>query len=434
MDHRIGTCSSCDARYRIPASFEADRAKCKKCGGIVEIAAAKAPSPAKRDKPKAPPARTSRPRNGKPKTSPGAAAPAASKQPKTGPSMKEQILARRAAEAKPGAEASEATPRKASSTGKAAAARGNTKRETTPGRTPRSGATSRRKAAAGSRQRPAKGDADAKEDGRRRGRPAPKKGNPVPMFIGSAVVLVLLGYGIWEMYLKAPEPSAPEQASVVEETQESQDEADATASSVAGGADEQGAAAEASAPAADPVPEKPKPKKLHDPSSVDLAAIADYAPFAGTSDDTWNELRRDMAEFVDPNSGAAGNRARKRLEATPRQAFPVILNFFKRMDFATDEGHRNGDLCQKLLMDLCGGRNFGWKYGDVEENERVTFNKKVVRSWCRSWDQANEDTLEGNQAWAKLSKQDEKTGDAKPAAAEAGPELGTGDLDDLDDF
>ena len=27
MDHRIGTCSSCGARYKIPASFQANRAK-----------------------------------------------------------------------------------------------------------------------------------------------------------------------------------------------------------------------------------------------------------------------------------------------------------------------------------------------------------------------------------------------------------------------
>ena len=39
MDHRIGTCSACKATYRIPASFAADRARCRQCGGVVEIGA-----------------------------------------------------------------------------------------------------------------------------------------------------------------------------------------------------------------------------------------------------------------------------------------------------------------------------------------------------------------------------------------------------------
>ena len=37
MADRMGTCAECDARYKIPATFKGTRAKCKKCGGIVEI-------------------------------------------------------------------------------------------------------------------------------------------------------------------------------------------------------------------------------------------------------------------------------------------------------------------------------------------------------------------------------------------------------------
>lgn len=37
MDHRIGTCGACRARYQIPASFPHSRAKCRSCGGTVEI-------------------------------------------------------------------------------------------------------------------------------------------------------------------------------------------------------------------------------------------------------------------------------------------------------------------------------------------------------------------------------------------------------------
>ena len=37
MSHRVGICSSCEANYKIPADFAADKAKCKSCGGVVEI-------------------------------------------------------------------------------------------------------------------------------------------------------------------------------------------------------------------------------------------------------------------------------------------------------------------------------------------------------------------------------------------------------------
>jgi hypothetical protein len=37
MSYRLGQCTSCKARYKIPASFTAKRAKCKTCSGVVEI-------------------------------------------------------------------------------------------------------------------------------------------------------------------------------------------------------------------------------------------------------------------------------------------------------------------------------------------------------------------------------------------------------------
>jgi hypothetical protein len=37
LAHRVGICSSCRARYQIPATFPHDRARCRSCGGVVEI-------------------------------------------------------------------------------------------------------------------------------------------------------------------------------------------------------------------------------------------------------------------------------------------------------------------------------------------------------------------------------------------------------------
>jgi len=51
MTARTGTCSGCDAKYKIPETFKGTKAKCKKCGGVVEIppleeAAVPEPAPA----------------------------------------------------------------------------------------------------------------------------------------------------------------------------------------------------------------------------------------------------------------------------------------------------------------------------------------------------------------------------------------------------
>jgi hypothetical protein len=34
-DARIGECDACHARFKVPASFRADRARCRECGGVV---------------------------------------------------------------------------------------------------------------------------------------------------------------------------------------------------------------------------------------------------------------------------------------------------------------------------------------------------------------------------------------------------------------
>ena len=38
MQYRVGTCASCNATFKVPATFPADKAKCKSCeDGVVEI-------------------------------------------------------------------------------------------------------------------------------------------------------------------------------------------------------------------------------------------------------------------------------------------------------------------------------------------------------------------------------------------------------------
>ncbi|MCA8979287.1 MAG: hypothetical protein KDC14_04620, partial [Planctomycetes bacterium] len=46
MKYRLGVCKDCSANYKVPASFEADRAKCKACGGVVELGKVREDAPA----------------------------------------------------------------------------------------------------------------------------------------------------------------------------------------------------------------------------------------------------------------------------------------------------------------------------------------------------------------------------------------------------
>jgi hypothetical protein len=43
MAHRIGVCGSCRSRFQIPATFAPNRARCRSCGGVVEIGPAEGP-------------------------------------------------------------------------------------------------------------------------------------------------------------------------------------------------------------------------------------------------------------------------------------------------------------------------------------------------------------------------------------------------------
>jgi hypothetical protein len=37
MAHRVGVCRTCRTKFQIPASFAPKQAKCRNCGGVVEI-------------------------------------------------------------------------------------------------------------------------------------------------------------------------------------------------------------------------------------------------------------------------------------------------------------------------------------------------------------------------------------------------------------
>ncbi|HVS09459.1 MAG TPA: hypothetical protein VMS76_06245, partial [Planctomycetota bacterium] len=175
-------------------------------------------------------------------------------------------------------------------------------------------------------------------------------------------------------------------------------------------------------PTPEPEPEvaakAPPPEST--PEDIDLLALPDQEPLPETSPEDAAQMREWMATVVDPAAGAAGARAREKLIAKGKEAFPIILNAFKRLELSTEEGFRTGDVIQReLLMRICNGNNVGWQY--PQEEGYLLYDKKAIRTWFKLWGEAKDDPKK----WAKLAKLDQKEAEE----AEGKPKV-----DKLDDF
>lgn len=420
MSHRIGECSSCGAQYKLPASFSADRARCKQCDGVVEIGPPvdSAPAPAE-----------PQPLEVK-------------KKKREGPSMKDRLLAQRQeaeGRAKP-VPARKPAPKRAE--------RPAGKRDEKPSaksgvRSSRSAgpAKSRRKS---SRRRDDDDEAEERSSSRSRsarGRKAPKKA-PVLPFILAILAFGFVGAGVWHMFFRPEEAPAPTPDEVADAGQDPEGGGDLAP----GGGDpeetapgegdpEEAATDEGDPEGTDPEEEAPekKPTELPkaipgDPNSIDLSAFPEYGAVDGCSEERFLELKQLAAEMVDPMAGAAGNRARIKLEKAGKEAFPVIVNVMKKLDLTDEEQFRSGDVCQKTLQDICNGMNAGWWYPDTSPDEYLFKNKQAIKLWCTTWERVKDD----EEKWLILTKQ-KKRGDPAEEAKEE--EAATEDeLDDLDDL
>jgi hypothetical protein len=163
--------------------------------------------------------------------------------------------------------------------------------------------------------------------------------------------------------------------------------------------------------------ENPKPAKQpveRDPASVDLNALEDLGPTPGVSAEEWQRIRDLVATALDPESGVAGNRARRELEELGKPAFPAIINKMRTIDYSTVQGYRNGDIAQQMLEKIANGKNFGWHY-TPEPNDEY-FNKRVVQSWHGQWLKVKDDDA----AWRKFTGLAEEVGGGEePRAADS---------------
>ena len=162
----------------------------------------------------------------------------------------------------------------------------------------------------------------------------------------------------------------------------------------------------------------------YDPSSVDLDLLDVFEAQEGTTPAEWSDIQQLTALAIDPDAGAAGSRAVKKLvETYGPKAFGSIVNRMAKIDYSTEQGFRDGDVLQRALRDISNGKNAGWAYSTSDKDH--LFNKKVVKLLHKVWARASTDEA----YWLNYSKQDGAAQEKADAA-----ELADDDLDALDDL
>ncbi len=349
-----------------------------------------------------------------------------------------------AAKAKPAAAKAKAAPKPAAAKARPAGAA-----KAKPAAAKASSRSSRSSTPARSRRGSSRRGGDEEQEGsgssRRRGsRREKQKRSLVGPMLGLLALIVVCGGAGWFLMNADSEADQPDEVAAAdnaegaegssEEALAGEDTGEATAedspseeepiaeSSAAEGSEE--SASEEVAAEEKPV----KEVKKRDPASIDLDAFDDFGPIEGCSEQRFDELNQLVATMVDPQAGAAGNRAKVKLEAAGKESFPSILNAMRRLDLTDEDQFRSGDVCQKTLQNICNGNNFGWKYPSSDPDDFHYFNKVVISNWCKKWIVVKDD----DKAWAKLAKLDAV--EESPAEAAAAEDELEDDLDDLDDL
>lgn len=109
-------------------------------------------------------------------------------------------------------------------------------------------------------------------------------------------------------------------------------------------------------------------------------------------------MRDSLSVYLDISAGAKGDASGKELAESGKPAVPILLNAFKRLDFSTDSGLRDGTRIHEVLVRIAGGNPFGWR--DAQEPNYIAFDRRVVQQWFDAWERAQHDDA----AWAELSR------------------------------
>ncbi|HTF88690.1 MAG TPA: hypothetical protein VK843_09790 [Planctomycetota bacterium] len=428
MEFRPGTCTACKASFRIPASFTANMAKCSKCGGAVEIGPVTSDS-----KPAATPAAPPAP--SKATSAPVAAAAArlaakpdaAPAQPVPAKPLAPRPLATPAAAPKPAIAPKPASITPISSpAAKPAAVAPEPAAKVAP-------ISSSKAKSSGTRAAVVAEEGEDKQDRDSRRKRLEKKRGPSPALIGGAlVVFVAVLVGLYFAYSSFQKKEAAKMAKITaEKTQreaeqkaiddariaqavkeEQEAEAAKAAKAKEQGKPDSGAVLAAETKPAEAVKAeetaKAAAKAAADAKPIegfDLSTIPDFGPADGTTPEQWTELQALAATFVDLSAGARGAKAGNKLELTPKESFPALLNQMKKANLADDDGFRVAEMIAKRLEKMCRGNNFQWKY--QSDANYVQFDQKAIKAWCDAWTKASTDEA----FWKKLTKADAKPAD-----------------------
>jgi hypothetical protein len=310
-----------------------------------------------------------------------------------GPSMREQILARKRAEAQassaPEAPEAEAAPEK-----------------------PAAKASSRPKRSGSGRSSAKRSDSDGAEgEGRskrtRRERPQKKK-SPVPLIATGVILIAAVAAGV--VFLGGGDDEAPGETTgtdTVANAASAEGASDGTAAPEAGGSAGDAAAGDGEATAAGAgsaapegeagassvaaAPEEPKKKPKPAASEpVDLTALEPFGKPDGVTSEQWTKLQEDAEMFFDVDAGAAGGRARRRLEEAGQPAWPAILNEMIKLDPGKPDDNEQGMLAQRALNAARGSQTsqaFDWRTPDdgVLSEKNLRYNRKLIKALYDSW-------------------------------------------------
>lgn len=310
-----------------------------------------------------------------------------------GPSMREQILARKRAEAQassaPEAPEAEAAPEK-----------------------PAAKASSRPKRSGSGRSSAKRSDSDGAEgEGRskrtRRERPQKKK-SPVPLIATGVILIAAVAAGV--VFLGGGDDETPGETTgtdTVANAASAEGAGDGTAAPEAGGSAGDAAAGDGEATAAGAgsaapegeagassvaaAPEEPKKKPKPAASEpVDLTALEPFGKPDGVTSEQWTKLQEDAEMFFDVDAGAAGGRARRRLEEAGQPAWPAILNEMIKLDPGKPDDNEQGMLAQRALNAARGSQTsqaFDWRTPDdgVLSEKNLRYNRKLIKALYDSW-------------------------------------------------
>ncbi|MFO1052266.1 MAG: hypothetical protein U1F36_08635 [Planctomycetota bacterium] len=374
-------CQNCGAKYKLPESFQADKAKCKECGTAIDVAAQRKS---------------------------GAAAPAAVAAPtKTAPATAKA----RPAEARPAAPAETRT---------------------------------RRSESTGTSTRPSRGERGRKEDGgaeggsHRRGKhgDAEKKKGPSPALIGGGLVVVAaIVIGLIFMLKGSGEDTTKQDTASNNAAAKPADAKPGASNDKVSGTPTDAAADQKPAEAkpadtkpadpkspeskpADPKPAAPKTEPKTGPKITSIEQVFDPKTLEELAypEEITKEVRDEINSLVPDIDGSATISARKaktRLEELGYPSLFGLANQLRTFDYKTREGTMNAYELNRLMEVIAKGTNASFKPPQEEElsYDQMDWNAKTVKTWQTFLHQLN--TKEKYEAYLKqkeaaLEKQGKK--------------------------